>query len=375
MGDRYLVPSSEVDFISLSRTKTGRLFKKHVLTQGDLIHPKTKEIVKIDDQFVSTMRDNFFKGVVPIVQVPLAGSKNEHTEDPTRNIGEVVDVQAEGGKVYAYIDARDETHANALGKTLLGASALIHQDYFDSKTGQNVGPALLHVCVTNRPYVQDLEDYEEIAAAAADTSGEVVLLTAVQTPELAPEQTPKESEMPTLEEMLAALKTEHNIDVDALTAEAAKVPTLQATADAATGLTAQLAAQLKESGLVELTPEDDDKITTADVVGAVAELAAANVSFKDRIGVLELSKAESEVQHLIDGGYIMPAKKDTYVQLRLTQPDTFAAVVPDEPVIKMSVEQGVTPPEDESHQKRVTDDLARLTATDGEFAHYFGSSK
>jgi hypothetical protein len=108
------------------------------------------------------------RAATDIVQVPLANDKNEHTENPSRNIGVVTGLEREGSKVYALIDARDAEAAGKLGKTLLGASAMLHLNATDNRTGGKVGPALYHVAVTNRPYVVDLEPYAEVVAATAE---------------------------------------------------------------------------------------------------------------------------------------------------------------------------------------------------------------
>lgn len=345
MNNTIIVPSHEADFTPLSRTKQGRLFKKHILSKGELIHPVTGQSIKIDDGFVERLKDNFSSGVCDIVQVPLANQKNEHTEDPLANIGEVVDVQEENGKIYAVVDARDQNAADKLGKTLLGASAMLHLNYTDTRTGKKVGPTLLHVCVTNRPYVTGLEDYQEILAATADSSGEAVLFTQVE----------KESAMPTKEELIAALRDEHGVDVSALQTRAAQADQ-----------TSALLSQLQDNGSLSLS-QSDSGITTDDLVGAVAELANTNTSLNSRVETLEATHAETEVQKLVDEGKILPANKDVMVELRLTQPDVYERLVPDQPIIALNAETGLTPPEDEGHKKTLEDEIARLTQQQGQF--------
>src|SRR4051812_7606638 len=134
MGDDLvIVPSDGDGYVELSRLKQGKLFRKHLLTKGKLVHPAVGE-VDIDDDFFSKVKKNFDDGVCPIVQVPLANSKNEHSEEPDRNIGEVVDVQIDGDKLYAVMDIRDADHAARMGKTYLGASAMLSLDYKNTKT-------------------------------------------------------------------------------------------------------------------------------------------------------------------------------------------------------------------------------------------------
>src|SRR6185503_14947170 len=164
-----LIPSNGEGFTELSRLKQGRLFEKHILTKGPLIHPVTKSVINIDDDFISKLKKNFNDRVCDIVQVPLANDSNQHVEAPERTLGEVVDIKERDGKIYAVIDARK--HAEDFGKTLLGASAMLSTNYVDTRTGKPVGPTLLHVAVTNRPYVVGLEDYKEVLAASNIAEG------------------------------------------------------------------------------------------------------------------------------------------------------------------------------------------------------------
>src|ERR1043165_5409406 len=93
--------------VELSRKSSGTLFRKHILNVGkDLIHPAVGRM-KIDDDFVKSLKSNFDNKACDIVQVPLANDKNQHVEDPDRNVGEVVDIEVKDNKVYAVIDARD----------------------------------------------------------------------------------------------------------------------------------------------------------------------------------------------------------------------------------------------------------------------------
>jgi PBP1b-binding outer membrane lipoprotein LpoB len=367
--DLVIVPSKGEGFVDLARTKTGRLFRKHLLSYGDLRHPTTGATITVDDTFANKLKANFDAGVCDIVQVPLANDQNQHSEDPQRNIGEVVDVEVKDRKVYAVIDVRDAAHADRMGKTYLGASAMMHLDYTDTKSGTKVGPTLLHACVTNRPYVTGLESYKEIVAATSDTSQRAVLLTTdvVQTPAPTEETTdmPEDTTTaadttptpakPSLDDMLAALKTDHGIDVSTLQAKAAE-------GDQAASLSKALVDALTTSGVVKLAAgEDKDKVSTEDVVGAVAELANSNVALTGRVHSLERDKAESEVSGLIAEGRVMPAQKAGFVELKLTNPAMFDQLVPAEPIIKMSTESGVTPPKDDAHVKDVDAEIARLS--------------
>ncbi len=340
-----IFPSSEADWVECSRTKSGRIFSKHILNMGQLLHPVTGKPLTIDDQFVNKLKANFENGICDIVQVPLAGPRNEHTEDPNRNIGEVVGIESRDGKVYAMIDARDEAAADKLGKTLLGASAMMHLNYKDTKTGKDVGPTLLHVCVTNRPYVTGLEDYQEIVAATADSSSDAAVIYVAQ-PEDEPEEAVVEASAPiaeevimTREEHIAALK-ELGVDVQALL-----------DSQAATEQTA-----LSNDKLAEALQEDRDERRR--------ELANTNKELGGRLVTLEKVQAGNVVDGLVAQGRILPAQRDVFVELRLSNEAMFDALVPEKPIVALSVvtpEAGVTPVETDQREQDLNKDLEHYT--------------
>lgn len=362
---RAIVPSdgsgfselSEEQIVGLGRAPLGRVFEKHILNKGQLLHPATGVPLDINDAFVDTMIKNFENKVCDIVQVPLAGAKNEHTEDPQRNLGEVIGIRQRDNKVYALIDARKPELADELGKTLLGVSAMLSTNYTDTRTGKKVGPTLLHACVTNRPYVTNLEDYTEVVAATADNSSEdaavytpseTVSLTEPATEESVIEDSrptePEENVKMTFEELCAQLKSEHNVDVPALQAAAAQndaVATLTATFNDAIGA-------LEPAGV--LTLSNGNEVTPDALVGSIKEVVELTKSQASRIEGLEKLQASAEVDRKVEEGYLLPTQRDAFLAMRLTNEDLYKSALPAEPVIKMTVEVGKNVPEDEAHQ-------------------------
>jgi hypothetical protein len=308
-------------FVELARSQKGRLFKKMILPMGDsFVHPSAPgKKIHIDRAFAETMRANFQAGICDIVQVPIVNDANQHVEDPLRNMGEVVDLTFDEKGIYAHIDARK--HADDLGTTLLGASALMHMDYPDTKTGRKKGPTLLHVAVTNRPYLTNLEDFEEVIAAstggiagATDTSGEtpVVLIPATE-----------QEENMDLDQMLRALKDEHGIDVAALQN--------------------QNSQELVAAMSAVLAPNAEDTLTVKDVADAVIELAEERVALSSQVAALSSAnealaqrEAESEVADLIKAGRILPKQRDKMVELARNDRETFEALLPDDAIVAMS---------------------------------------
>ena len=209
-----VVPSPRDEFVELGRSPVGKLYRKHILKLGEFPHPAdpTKKLI-IDADTIEHLMTNFADGIADIVQVPKVDGANKHSEDPDRNIGEVVNLERrKDGGLDAIIDVRT-ADADKVGRTLLGASAMMHMNYTDTATGERRGPTLLHTAITNRPYITGLDDFQEIVAASADTSGAEVI-----------EFGQEETGMPTKEELLEALKDEHGIDVEELQARADSAP-------------------------------------------------------------------------------------------------------------------------------------------------------
>lgn len=370
-GFQAITPAPDDNFVALGRTAQGKLFKKHILTEGTLIHPQTKEHIPIDGKFLDTMVANFNSGVCDIVQIPLANKLNEHDESPDRNIGEVIGLEHDGDKLYAITDIRRADAQEEVGSTLLGASAFMHTDYTDTHTDQKVGPTLLHMAVTNRPYVTGLEDFKELIAASADNDGETVLLTAAA-PVEEPTKVPK-----TLEELKAELKADHNIDLDALQLSATKpVEPAKPTEPVVPKLDKDTVLALTAAGVLKPPVEGDkpEEVTGEDVTSAIVELAgnylklsADHTQVKEMVDTISRERSEMEVDGLIRQGRVMPAQKDTFVELSMQNRDLFAKLVPETPIIKLANEQGTTAPEEPEAPEDVDAEILRLTG-EGSYA-------
>lgn len=349
MSELFAIQSPGVTdggFVELARSSKGRLFKKMILPMDQgFTHPANpSKKIHVDEAFAKTLQQNFKAGLCDIVQVPVANDKNQHVEDPMRNIGEVVDVTYDKKGVYAVIDARK--NAEDLGNTLLGASALMHMNYADTRTGAKHGPTLLHVAITNRPYITNLEDFEEIVAASADTSNE--------TPDvLIPVTEQKAEETMTLEEMLATLKADHGIDVKALQS-----------ANSGELVTA-LSAVLADAGHA---PSGDKEVTVNDVASAVLELNEERVSLSAQVETLmEANEAHAqaaavaEVDKLIASGRVLPKQKDAMVALSRKDRETFEALLPEDAIVALS-EDGLTTFDEPAQSDAMKSNIDRLAA-------------
>ncbi len=372
MPECVIAPSPSSDWqrashvVGLARKVSGTLFRKHILNRGNLIHPATGENITINDAFVASLKRNFANGVGDIVQVPLANDKNEHVESPAANLGEVVGVEDDpaSGKIYALVDARKD--AENFGQTYLGASAFMHLDYPDTKTGKKVGPTLLHVAVTNRPYVTGLDPYEAVAAAAESFTDPAVM-------ELSQEGTVPR----TLDEVMSELKNDHGVDVEALRSQLSSAQQrLQAAEDETSDvdLAQQIAATLRNTGSEVALSGSAEDVSNADLVSAVSELAQRNVSLSnsrdeanDRIAALERRNTEREIDGYIEEGRILPSKREVFLSMAMEHRDMFDEVLPSEPVVALNREQGQSPRGDE-HRSREVDVESEIARLSGQLA-------
>lgn len=378
-------------FLELAHTpKTkGRLFRKHILTEGVLNYGGQKFMM--DSKFMDTLVKNFEDKKCDIVQVPIVDGNNSHSEDPLRNIGEVVGLEREGNKLYSLIDVRKEEAANELGNTLIGASAMLSTNYMDTSTATRVGPTLLHVAITNRPHVLNLEDFEEVIAASSDSSDEVILLSEIddsnivnlddethRTDEELEDTNNEENQQMTKEELLAELKEKFGVDVEAIEAELAakseeiaakeaEVAEKAAEVDAKDAEIAEVTAEsvalsnavteaFLDSGIIALSA---DETGTAAAIVAVKEatlkLSAQDakiteqddeiVELSNRISTIEGEVRTTEAAAAVDGlvamGRIAPVQRDAMVELRLSNQELFDKIVPENPIFELSNEEGV----------------------------------
>lgn len=334
----------------------GRLFKKQILHFDSFKNPNDpSRDITIDENFAKSLVTNFSKGVCDIVQVPIVNEKNQHVEDPTRNIGRVVDIDYDDKGVFVYIDALK--HGEDLGKTLIGASAMMNLDYTDTRTGERVGPTLLHCAVTNRPYINNLDGFSEIISASrADTQEETVLLGA--------SEEPIEEKIPmNLEELMAELKDKHGIDVAALqaqiTAKEAEVTKLSSDLSAKDEEVVQLSATLaekdEETSKLSTAIGEGEEIKLSEVAEAVVQLAAEKkdleTKFEQQVVALSALQgerdkanhkiAENEIDGYIKAGRILPKQREAMIRLSLEDRKTFDSLLPEDSIVALT-EGGVT---------------------------------
>lgn len=330
---RILVSDThESEFVRLARTGQRTLFRKQILPMnGSFVHPTDPSLkITVDKPFADSLVKNFRAGYCDTVQFPMVNEKNQHVEDPERNLGQVVDLSYDETGVYATIDVRK--HTEDIGSTILGASAMMHLNYEDTVSGKKVGPTLLHVAATNRPYLTKLAPFEQIALSHvdADTDNEVVLLT----------PSDESEKTMTLSEIKQALKDEHGIDLDAL----------EARANGTGELVTALSNVLKAANTDEFVclSADNTTPTLNDVSDGVVALARDSISLREKnvelsakVEEFEKEVAEADVEAAVKAGKILPAQREAMLELRLSNEDMYKRLLPEQAIVSLT-EDGVT---------------------------------
>ena len=355
MNDIFIAPPGknasgyvELSSPSLTRKAQGRVFEKQILKMGPLFHRKAKGgKIDINDAFVDELISNFNNGTCDIVQMTVVDKDNNHTEDPLRNIGEVIGLTKRDGKVFAQVDVRDESAAPKMGKTLIGGSAALALDYEDTDTLTRRGPTLTHLAVTNRPYVLGLETYREVIALSADGRDDSVLLLS------------SEKETPvTREELIALAQSDFGIDIAGLEATAAEH-------DADVALSAAIQSELAGSGV--LTLSNGAAATADDLIAAVGETVKQNITLSAAVDTLEegvkLSAATSKVESLIRVGKILPVNKEGQIELLLSNEALFEKLLPEKAIVDLEGNNELgTIPLSNGHDMTVASEVDRVMA-------------
>jgi len=389
MGDSNVVLSSKGDddneYVELARTPSGKVYRKQILKMNEsFLHPANKaQRITIDQNFAEQLVNNFKAGYCDTVQFPKVNEKNQHVEDPDFNMGEVIDLTYDDKGVWAYIDVRK--NADDIGKTYLGASAMMSLDYEDHSTGNHVGPTLLHVAATNRPYLTNLAPYESVSLSNSQNNDNFIVMLSEDENTSGSESDEDESRssMDRLEELLKELSDVYDIDVEALqkaqkeAAEAKtdeeaakadkKVEEAEAKVEDTKEKTEEAKAEVEEkvaepvaasadSDLDELIAKlsdvlksadpnlvslSDSEVSVADLANGVIELSNNYKTMSNTVGTLNRKSAEADVDEAVRAGKILPAQRDAYVELKLSNESMYESLIPETAIVSLSNEKGV----------------------------------
>lgn len=145
---------------------TGRVYRKQLFTYGTWINPNwwwdDELLMDLTMELALAMKANFDNNTI--------GSKltvpRNHTGDVNANSGEVIGFEVGSDAAYVYLDIRDEKTADDIDKGLIwDVSAGFDFDWVSQKDGSHHGPCLLHVALTDEPYINNMSGFEKTELA------------------------------------------------------------------------------------------------------------------------------------------------------------------------------------------------------------------
>ncbi|MFA5395070.1 MAG: HK97 family phage prohead protease [Methanogenium sp.] len=142
--------NKSLDSIELS---DGNKFRKQVLKLGKWFHwDADGGVLNVTNDVIDNIIKNFKKSVIEHVYVPVT-----HTNDPTKNAGEVVELQKTSDGLDAVIEIKDETIVDKIKKGLIKCvSASLDPNYRVKTSNKFVGPTLLHTALVSEPYIKGM---------------------------------------------------------------------------------------------------------------------------------------------------------------------------------------------------------------------------
>ena len=135
-------------------------FRKQILKFGKWYHwCADGGILNINNKTIDSLVKNFNEKTIENVSVPLT-----HTDDPSKNTGEIVSLEKTKDGLDAVIEIKDENIAEKIRKGLIKCiSASFDPNYKVKKTNAFVGPTLLHAALVAEPYIKGMGSFIPLA--------------------------------------------------------------------------------------------------------------------------------------------------------------------------------------------------------------------
>lgn len=319
----------------------GKRYLKQLVRFGKWSSPNDpSQKLNLDRQWAEKVVQNFKNKVINRIPVP-EGHPLSSGELVARNKGELMDLAIKDDGLYGELEIRDPQAASDIENDLTwDVSVSFDPNYRDKRTGQEVGPALLHVGLVNDPYLKDMEPFQ----ALADQMNAIVLsegdnrmadVTITNTKDfevkvsyeadgetkevtLAPGAT---AEVP--ESVSEAVKGQVEAAEKPETDEERKAREDQEAAETKRG---ELLKQAKEKGLDVADDATAEQLQAAiDEAKSTDEKNAELVAENERLQK-ELSERDATAQYetFLSEGKIVPAMKDAYMALATAPTSTIS---------------------------------------------------
>ena len=142
------------------------VFRVQALPYGSWVHPSDPdEQLIIDQMIVQTIVKNFEDDVLDNVPVPW-----RHTDHPAENTGFVLAaIETEDGLdlIINVPEAKDQINKELIG----GISLSIDFEYMDKKSGDILGPTMLHCALVSNPYIKGMRKFEQLGSEELEQLG------------------------------------------------------------------------------------------------------------------------------------------------------------------------------------------------------------
>jgi polyhydroxyalkanoate synthesis regulator phasin len=315
-----------------------RLWRKQVLRFGKWKHPENKDIeFEITPAVLSQVLNNFNAGVP--VEAPVVLT---HTDDPRMKRGRVKSFVVTDTGLDAIMTVDDaELNENLDNEEKApGVSCWLDLNYIHKETGEKLGAVVKHVALVNHPYIEGMEGFQAVLSEAEEGEKYLPLVYLSEK-----EKTKSKSggdDMPKLKkELIEALKTDHEIDVEALLGESKQLAELQGKIEKGEFISAEdakkvmLSDELVKKIREALELSEDTDIDVASVIlkllesGAAkkTELSEATKRIDDLEEKIDKRDAEASVSTLLSEGFIFPKEKKVYEALYLSDKKAFDELV------------------------------------------------
>ncbi len=149
-----------------------RRWKKQVLPLGEIRHGA--RVLDFSRGVLAAIVRNFKRRVFDYTPVNAATADNRHNEDPFRFIGAVKDLVLEDDGLYMVMEPNGRGEELLASNPLVGASVRFFSN-FRTSGGEEVGPIVRHVCITQDPHVTGMKPGEFLMSG--ETPRDVLDLT------------------------------------------------------------------------------------------------------------------------------------------------------------------------------------------------------
>ena len=275
-----------------------------VLRVGKFSHPAYGEF-EVTPEHLQNMVRNFREGVRPKAPTKLVVDYN-HGDQSGRAAGWITDLEVRNGtELWAQVEWTEEAAEAIRRREYQFTSAEISWAYQDKESGEDRGPTLLAMAITNRPFVEGMQPL----ALSEQVSHALDSLDQAKPPAAAPVanggRPPKENLME--EQLRQLLGLDEKVDV----LEAVKT--------------------LKDNRTVVLSERDT-------LTARLTEVSAERDDLKRQLGEASrdalLAKYEQE-------GKLTPAMREAWAaEMALNEPERFAALMDTLPVVVDLTERG-----------------------------------